>query len=324
MLPTALMLILSYLCTAITDTNPANIVPYLQYTQLVGSQDTSGHIYAKPCKKKKSNSRLYAKKKRSNSHVYTKPAKRTRSNSHIYTKPAKRTRSSSHIYAKPAKMKRSVRKRRCVTASPTDGDPRGTSVSSDQRSSQEGSDGTPPLPPRNYVSSDFEICPPQWQLCTRSSADNLVSTRPARQRTLVRKRKRLTANPKCVTASPKRVTASPTDLSATDGDSIRTSISSDQCSSQEGSDVTPPLPPRNYVSSEFEVFPPQWQLCTKSTSANKLDSTEPARQCTSCNILPGSTTVSCVLLQVISETDLLCKLCHRPADAFTRLLVFCL
>jgi len=88
--------------------------------------------------------------------------------------------------------------------------------------------------------------------------------------------------------------------------------------SSEGSDLTPPLPPRNYNSSEFDI--PPLQLCA-STSADKLAGTKPTRQCSSCTILPGprtgSTTVSCLLLQFVnnnSETELqqLCKQCHQP------------
>ena len=95
--------------------------------------------------------------------------------------------------------------------------------------------------------------------------------------------------------------------------------------SSEGSDLTPPLPPRHYNSSEFDI--PPLILCA-STSADKLAGTKPTRQCTSCTILPrprtGSTTVSCLLLQVVknsSETEFqqLCKPRHQPQVPADRL-----
>ena len=93
----------------------------------------------------------------------------------------------------------------------------------------------------------------------------------------------------------KPVAARSTDRTATDGDSEGGTTPPDHHSS-EGSNLTPPLPPRNYNSSEFDI--PPLILCA-STSADKLAGTKPTRQCTSCTVLPGprtgSTTVSCLL-----------------------------
>ena len=122
----------------------------------------------------------------------------------------------------------------------------------------------------------------------------------------------------------KPVAARSTDRTATDGDSEGGTTPPDHHSS-EGSNLTPPLPPRNYNSSEFDI--PPLILCA-STSADKLAGTKPTRQCTSCTILPrprtGSTTVSCLLLQVVknsSETEFqqLCKPRHQPQVPADRL-----
>jgi len=82
----------------------------------------------------------------------------------------------------------------------------------------------------------------------------------------------------------KPVAARSTDRMATDGDSDGGTTPPDHHSS-EGSDLTPPLPPRNYNSSEFDI--PPLQLCA-STSADKLAGSKPTRQCSSCTILPGT------------------------------------
>ena len=84
--------------------------------------------------------------------------------------------------------------------------------------------------------------------------------------------------------------------SVTDGDSGRETMSPDQqLTGDENSDLTPPLPPRNYVNVDVDTMPP-------SGSDEKIAGTseQPQERKSSCVLLleaqTGNMSVSCLLL----------------------------